>query len=268
MDILTLSSALELMREIVQGRFASRGAAISGAALKSQMMQRAALTGQIFQERPLGFRSFLEFVNSESGVVVERSESGGDFLVKPLEAITQAAAISPQPEFRPTRFRDDIWLAFMSFPKEGFRREYSKEQDRVLYPPDDKAPHVGTLIEPIPKEQQLAWREEFATIADPGIRDSLVQALTAPNPMREFAIKLRVQPDLLKKWNQFLISKVQPIIGAWAEKNNIPTDVWTSSRNESEDTERRALYKMLDEIPIEELLELKAPFRWFLKKKR
>jgi hypothetical protein len=275
MEFLQLKDALEFMREIVNDSFAKKGIPITGAALKVRLIRKAEAAGKTFQERALGFRNFVEFVLSDKDLAVERREVG-DFSVKPIEAgpvelpasrseltaskLIKSASSSP-------RIREDLWFAFMSFPKPGFRREYNRETDKVLYPPDS-APRAGIVIESIAREQQIDWRKEFSGTIDAGVRESLLQALSAPNPFREFSIALKLQPDLLKKWNSFLFSKIHPVISSWAEQNKIPTEVWQLARTDGQDSQRRALYRLLDQVPIEELLEITVPLRWFFQGKK
>ena len=270
MQFLDLNFALQLTREIVRDNFAKKGKAISGATLKALLLKKAEGAGKSFQERVLGFRSFLDFVSSDKELTVERRD-GSDFLVQPSTGATvdtsSTDTLSPQLLTRQDsqpRIREDIWFAFMSFPRQGIRREYNRETGRVLYLPENTETANGVLITPFTKEQQIEWRKEFTKTVDAGLRESLEQALGAHNAFREFSISLKLQPDLMKKWNVFLLSKVEPVISAWAEQNKIPTETWRQRKTEWRDNQRRALYRLLDEVPVEDLLETKVPLRWFL----
>lgn len=145
------------------------------------------------------------------------------------------------------------------------RRVYDKSQDRILYEDEIKPLGPNILINPISQEQQLTWRKEFAAGVQDELQGQLLGALQSSDPFGAFKLTLSGKFALFKEWHRFKIQKVRSIIQAWADLNRIPSDTWLVAReSEVSFRSRTELYAFLDQFPVERLLDLQFPIRWFL----
>ena len=263
MAYLDKAAANALLEEVVRQRYTWRRSPVPGSIVKLELLKRATAIGKTFDEKELGFSSFFEFISDCSGVVVQRRQ-GSDFVVVPPGEATEQAA--PEAAAGKERIRRDFWRAFISFPVVGTRRVYDRANDRVGYEEETKPAGPYPIITPFPKEQQLVWRREFATkLGETG--QELLTAVNSSNPFREFSIVVRRQPKWAREWNGFLLSKVFPVIQAWASYNNVPNERWLMSETvfRRGPLGRREIYAILDRVPLEELLQLKVPLGWLLR---
>jgi OST-HTH/LOTUS domain len=243
-----------------------RGAGIPGAELKELLNRHAKETGDLFDEKQLGFKSFLDFVSQCPQVTAHRRQAG-DFLVTPLGAEVPIKGQNVD-GVRP-RIRRDLWFAFLSFPEPGTNRYYDPVDDRVLYRKNDEPAGNLVLIPPCSKEQQLEWHKAFAANVLGEVGEQLRRVLEGGNVFHDFSVIVRRQPDLYSSWNAFRLSKIRPIIEEWATRHGIPEYRWLVKPGLREPIGSRAeIYEILDKIPIEKLLDLPIPLRWLVEATR
>lgn len=275
MPAIELEASYGLLSEVIETLYSRRHSPVPGALAKAQMSGEVTSRGLTFNERDLGFSSFLEYVKSAPGIAIQ-IRPGSDMLLAPSSATdTLSAYASPLPIIR-----RDLWRAFLSFPIKSTVRIYDPDEDKVFY---DSAPtsRKGLEIEPISKEEHLAWRQDFSAEQPEPARTELLAALGqgGASVFTEFARRLRENPAIMRAWNRFLQKKVGDRVAAWGQKHGITEDRWRggiSSRSSlgSLDNlpggtqnlgQRAELYNFLDNLPIEDLLQLRVPLDWVLK---
>lgn len=261
---LELSEATVLAEQVAHELFERRRSPIPGAVFKVELAERADAQGSTFDVKALGFKGFAEFVANCANLELER-RPGSDFVVLPRGA-TAATRDSAK------RLRRDLWFAFVSFPVSGTRRAYDPTSDRIIYesasnPLDGKIP-----IEPIAEEQQLEWRKDFAARLPHAESNELLQVFNAQNPLRAFSIIVRRNITWAKAWNRYQFERVLTAVQVWAEKNGVSKEKLfyvPASRVPQDDVDtRRALYALLDRVPVEELLNLTVSLRWLVESKK
>jgi hypothetical protein len=265
-----------LLLRVVEKLYSKRNSPLPGALVKAQMLIEAKQSGDEFSERSLNFRKFIDFIKTVPEVAIQ-GRSGSDILLVPDRAGDLLAAYaSPLP-----RLRRDFWRAFIEFPVEGVKRIYDPDEDKVLHV-DAGTQRPGVEIEPVPRLTQLQWRRTFADEQPDAIKDSLIAALstTGMAVFNEFSRRLRENPSVMRAWNRYLQKQITDCVAAWAAKHGVADERWLApmrsiqfsrtdgeggSANPQNVSQRAELYNFFDQLPIEDLLELKVPLEWVLK---
>jgi hypothetical protein len=276
MSVLDHSGARALLLRVVEKLYSKRNSPMPGALVKAQMLAEAKAVGDEFSEQAIGCRKFIDFIKTVQEVAIQ-GRSGSDILLAPITAGELLAAYAaPLP-----RLRRDFWRAFIEFPVEGVSRIYDLNEDKILYFAGTVL-RSGILIEPIDREAQLEWRKIFAAEQPDPIKENLLSALSAnENSMfNEFSRRLRENPSVMRAWNRYLQKQTTDYVAAWALKNNVPAERWlapartshfsrvdgeTLATNTQNVSQRAELYNVLDQLPLEDLLQLRVPLGWFLK---
>jgi hypothetical protein len=216
--------------------------------------------------RSLGFASFGAFMEQVPDISFER-RPGSDFLAAPAGSSKLTKAFA-----RPyIRIRRDFWRAFIEFPKPGTIRVYDGRDDKVLYLPAE-SPVEGPRISPVPESVQLAWRRQFVEseletlkgVSVPMLRDA------GRDAFNEFARFIRENPQISGAWNKYHQSLLSDWIMKWSADNGITFSSLETAvdsvlnTNSLPSSKRVELYNLLDQIPIDELMDLRVPLRWLL----
>lgn len=279
MPVLDRESASRLLLRVVGELYSKRNSPLPGALVKAQIISEAKAAGDEFSEAALGFRKFIEFVKTIPGIAVQ-GRSGSDVLLTPSTAGELLSAYAtPLP-----RIRRDFWRAFIEFPIPDVTRIYDSDEDKIFYLAEtDRRP--GIEIEPIERETQIQWRRTFAEEQPEHIKASLLAALGSSehSMLNEFSRRLRENPSVMRAWNRYLQKQTTDYVSAWADKHSVSEDRWLAparalqfSRSDGEVvslasqnvSQRAELYSFLDQLPIEDLLELRVPLNWVLKMTR
>ena len=187
-----------------------------------------------------------------------------------------AAYASPLP-----RLRRDFWRAFIEFPVQNTVRLYDPAEDKVLHE-DAGTQRQGIVINPVPRETQLQWRRTFSEEQPEAIRNDLLAALDGVGAavFNEFSRRLRENPSVMRAWNRYLQKQITDHVAMWAATNDIPEERWLAlSRGiqffraageaavarPQNISQRAELYNFFDQLPIEDLLQLRVPLEWVLK---
>jgi hypothetical protein len=276
MPVLDHAGARELLLRVVGKYYALRHSPLPGAFVKAQMVESAKQDGHEFNERFLGFRKFIDFIRTVPDVAIQ-GRSGSDVLIAPVTAGELLAAYAePLP-----RLRRDFWRAFIEFPIEGVVRLYDPGEDKIVHV-EATAQRSGIEIEPVTREAQLQWRKTFSEEQPETVRNSLEAALNAPGTaiFNEFARRLRENPSVARAWNRYLQKQITDHVAAWAANNGIARERWlapshgiqffradgeAASVKPQNISQRAELYNFFDQLPIEDLLELRVPLEWVLK---
>lgn len=264
MPTLTEDQAKDIVRAVLTDIWASEHQPAVGARVKAIVMRMAAERGAEFNERALGYSGFTDFL-SKTGVAAVRFRPGTDALVAPPD---HAEALHLEAPVQRERIRADFWDAFVSFPVPGEVRGYDPAADGIVR--SNAALAEGTKpITPITRETQVRWREEFIdSLEDDSPLRELKGQFTAPGGLSLFTKALTATPSLRPRWNDFLVGRVRTVIEEWGARHGI-AEVWLARRGEPRSTEpavRARLYALLDQIPIERLLELRVPLGWLIRK--
>lgn len=276
MPALDEARARELLLRVVNKYYAERHSPLPGAFVKAQMLAEAQRDGAVFSERDLGFRRFIEFIRTVPEVAIQ-CRSGSDILLAPATATELLAAYaSPLP-----RLRRDFWRAFIEFPVQNTVRLYDPAEDKISHE-DAGTQRLGIVIEPVLRETQLQWRRTFAEEQPEAIREDLLAALQGAGTavFNEFARRLRENPSVMRAWNRYLQKQITDHAAAWAAANDIPEGRWQAPSHAIQFfratgeaappkpqniSQRAELYNFFDQLPIEDLLELRVPLEWVLK---
>lgn len=275
MSPLPLEDARALLVSIVQGLYDKRHSPVPGALVKAQLVSEAEKRDSSFNEREYGLKNFLEFVKTVPAIAVQ-IRIGSDMLLAPATAGDLLSAYArPLP-----RLRRDFWRAFIEFPIPGTTRLYDTVEDKIVVEQSPTA-RKGIIIEPISRETQITWRRAFAEEQPESVRGSLLGSLdgAGSSVFNEFARRLRENPTVMHAWNRFLQKQITDHVAAWAQANGVPEERWCSGTSRSEDGsskepmplkthsigQRAELYNFLDNVPIEDLLQLRVPLEWVLK---
>jgi hypothetical protein len=243
--------------------------------IKANLVALAASKGATFNERELGLRNFHEFVKTVPDIAVQ-IRAGSDMLLAPATAGDILSAYArPLP-----RLRRDFWRAFIEFSVPNTVRLYDSAEDRIFVE-SLPAARKGIVIEPATRESQIAWRRSFSEEQPDSIRESLLLALegTGTSVFNEFARRLRENPPVMHSWNRYLQKQITDYAASWATSNNVPEDRWCSGTSRSDEGtlkeamptkkhsigQRAELYNFLDNLPIEDLLQLRVPLEWVLR---
>jgi hypothetical protein len=267
--------ARSLVVRVIQELYAKRHSPVPGALVKAEVVSEAARSGSLFNEREYGHKNFLEFLKTIPEIAVQ-IRIGSDMLLAPATAGDLLSAYArPLP-----RLRRDFWRAFIEFPVPNTVRLYDPDEDKIFV---DAAPSTrkGIAIEPVSRETQVEWRRNFAQEQPEPVRATLMAALGGAGTavFNEFARRLRENPTVMHTWNRYLQKQITDRVAAWAAKNGVSEDRWSSgtprpldgSPKEALPTKthsvghRAELYNLLDSVPIEELLQLRVPLDWLLK---
>jgi len=133
------------------------------------------------------------------------------------------------------------------------------------------ASHKGIEIEPVPLEIQLQWRKEFGSEQSGEYKTKLLAISELPGraPFNEFARFMRDNPNAFRAWDRYQQKQISGWIERWAQKHGLTDNVWTSvsrSTKQPITINRRAeVYNVLDQIPIDDLLQIKVPLEWLVK---
>jgi len=272
---LKIEDARTLLVGIVQGLYDKRHSPVPGALVKAQLIAEAAKQDLAFSERGYGLKNFLELVKTVPEIAVQ-IRIGSDMLLAPATAGDLLSAYArPLP-----RLRRDFWRAFIEFPIAGTIRLYDTTEDKIIVEELPTA-RKGVVIDPVSREIQLAWRKAFAQEQPDSVKGPLLGSLEGEGTaiFNEFARRLRENPTVMHAWNRFLQKQITDHVGAWATANEVPEERWCSGTSRSNDGpakepmptkthsigQRAELYNFLDNLPIEDLLQLRVPLEWVLK---
>ena len=274
MSALDLEQSRSLLLQVVRNLYDQRHGSVPGAVVKAQLIREAVNQSSSFDEKGLGFRGFLDFAKATHGVTVQL-RPGSDVLLAPSDVGEPLLAYAhPLP-----RIRRDFWRAFIEFPVEGAVRLYDATEDKIFYE-NDPTHRPGVIIEPISRETQLSWRRQFAEGQTTEKRDELISVLARSGnaPFNDFARHLRENPLVMKVWNRYLQKLLTDHVAAWALAHNISPERWSAGTSSNgrvdQDSatpslgQRAELYNFFDNLPIENLLELRVPLAWLLKATR
>jgi hypothetical protein len=272
---LNIADARSLLVRVVQDLYGNRHSPVPGALVKAQFTAQATASGDSFNEREHGLKNFLEFVKGVPEIAVQ-IRVGSDMLLAPATAGDLLSAYArPLP-----RLRRDFWRAFIEFPIPNTVRMYDTAEDKIYV---DPAPSVrkGIVIDPIPKETQIAWRRSFAEEQPETVKGALLASLEGVGTavFNEFSRRLRENPTVMHSWNRYLQKQVTDKVAEWAAANGISEDRWCSGTSRADESsaqesmplkthsigQRAELYNFLDSVPIEDLLQLRVPLDWILK---
>lgn len=275
MPALDLTESRALLIRVIEELFAKRHSPVPGALVKAQIVAESIASGSTFDERALGFRNFLHFVKETPEIAVQ-IRPGSDVLLAPRTAEDILSAYArPLP-----RLRRDFWRAFIEFPVMNTVRLYDPQEDKVFY---ESVPtqRKGIPIEPIPRQTQVEWRRNFAEEQSELTREPLLGSLagSGSSVFNQFARRLRENPSLMQAWNRYLQKKITDYVSTWAIANSIPEERWSSGITRTDDgsfkeaalekthsvSQRSELYNFFDNLPIEDLLQLRVPLDWVLK---
>lgn len=276
MPVLDQAGARDLLLRVVNKYYDERHSPVPGALVKASVVTEAEKEGNEFSEHHLGFKKFIEFVRTVPEIAIQ-GRSGSDILLAPVTASELLAAYaSPLP-----RLRRDFWRAFVEFPIENTVRLYEPSEDKILHEPKGTQ-RQGIPIDPVPRETQLQWRRTFSEEQPETIKDSLLAALNGSGTavFNEFARRLRESPSVTRAWNHYLQKQITDCVTAWATTHGIPEERWLAPerriqffRSEGDAviakprniSQRAELYNFFDQLPIEDLLQLRVPLEWVLK---
>ncbi len=276
MPALDQERARELLKRVVTKYYGERHSPLPGAFVKAQMLEEAKESGAEFSEHELGFRRFIEFVKTVPEVAIQ-GRSGSDVLLAPSTATDLLAAYaSPLP-----RLRRDFWRAFIEFPVPNTVRLYDKVEDKIFHE-EASTLRQGVVVNPVARETQLQWRRTFAEEQPEAIRKDLLAALGGDGStvFNEFSRRLRENPSVMRVWNRFLQKQIIDHVATWAVANGVPRERWQAPPRQIELfrtageppisgvpslSQRAELYNLFDQLPIEDLLELRIPLAWVLK---
>ena len=264
-----------MLLRVVNKFYAERHSPLPGAFVKAQVLIEAQNTGGTFSERELGFRRFIDFIKQVPEIAIQ-GRSGSDILLAPVTAAEILAAYAgPLP-----RLRRDFWRAFIEFPVEGTIRLYDPDEDKILHV-EAGTQRPGIVLEPATRETQLQWRRTFAEEQSDPIKQRLLEAVNGPGNavFNEFARRIRENVAVSRAWNRYLQKQITDHVAGWAAKNGIAEERWiapaqglrafrTSGEAASKPqnvSQRADLYNFFDQLPIEDLLQLRVPLEWILK---
>ncbi len=275
MPTIGLESSYELLDKVVQELYSRRHSPLPGALVKAQLLTAAQSAGSVFSERELGFANFLDYVKTAPGIAIQ-IRPGSDMLLVPSSATDTLSAYSvPLP-----RIRRDFWRAFIAFPVANTVRIYEPDEDKVFYESASTS-RKGVVIDPVSREEHVAWRKTFSEEQPEPTRSDLLTSIghSGPSVFTEFARRLRENPVIMHAWNRFLQKKITDRVSEWGKTNGVAEDRWCggiSNISEVSAMDRRTftvqnlgqraeLYNFLDNLPIDDLLQLRVPLDWVLK---
>lgn len=266
MPPLSEPQAKDLLRRVLTDLWQSERRPIVGARLKAALLKLASESGSEFDERAIGYAGFADFA-SKSGVAAVKFRTGTDILIAPAD---QAEVLSEETPPGRERIRSDFWDAFVSFSAPGEVRGYDPSTDTIVKG-TQPLPSGDKPITPVTRDAQVRWREAF--IDSLGQENNpfaeLKSRIAGPGGLGVFSKALTQNPALRPRWNDFLVKCVREVISDWGNQHGVSQDVWLAGhgrRPRDEQGARARLYTLLDQIPLERLLELRIPLGWLIRR--
>lgn len=189
-----------------------------------------ARTNRAFDERALGFATFLDFVRAaeKAGFVSMRMEAGGR-RIDPCSPASTAPTSKPQ-------IRRDLWAAFTDWS--GHRR-YAWDADREFVETlqdhgSEKSveAHQSSRLIPIQSISEatnLGWIREFIEKRPDDPFGQVVQTvLDAPDAtFVRFALVARADPNFIGAWRAFRVGRIAEAIRTWAARHALEIDPYS-----------------------------------------
>ena len=113
------------------------------------------------------------------------------------------------------------------------------------------------------------------------MKQQLLAAINGPPnaAFNEFARRIRENVAVARTWNRYLQKQLTDHVTEWAGKNGVAEERWIAPaqslhgfRSSAERVSkpqnislRAELYNFFDQLPIEDLLQLRVPLDWVLK---
>lgn len=275
MPTMELENSYELLGKVVQDLYSRRHSPVPGALVKAQLMTAAQSAGLVFNERDFGFGSFLDYVKPAPGIAIQIRPGSDMLLVPSTAADTLSAYSAPLP-----RIRRDFWRAFIAFPVANTVRIYDPDEDKIFYETVSTS-RKGVVIEPVSREEHIAWRRAFSEEQPEPSRAALLTSTghDGPSVFTEFARRLRENPAIMHAWNRYLQKKITDRVSEWGKTNGVAENRWCGGISNISQVgamdrrtftlqnlgQRAELYNFLDNLPIDDLLQLRVPLDWVLK---
>jgi hypothetical protein len=263
--LMTEDQAREQIEQILAEKWTNERSGILGAQLKATLRSRAQEMGSNFDEKALGYTSFSRFIQ-DLGIAVVKYRGSNDILIASKD---HPEALNEQ-DLRPPRIRRAFWDAFVRFQTRNEFRGYNPNTDEIVIGTTAEAIANSVVIEPIPKELQLEWRREF--VQELGPESPLAEyerEFTPQNGFTLFSHILSRHSQFRIIWSKVFSGRVNSFISEWAKRYGVRDGIWLESYlGEIEDTARAKLYAILDQVPIEDLVELRIPLKWLLEQGR
>ena len=249
---MTKAESNQLVTEVVQSFWLRYQRPVLGSRLKAELLARAGERGDVFDELELGYKSFSDYLGQHAEISVT-SRPGSDLLVSP------ATVSGHVHSGEATWIRPDFWRAFVTFGMPDEIRAYDRVRDVVYRGSAADAPPDTVVITPIPKDAQVTWRKDFLESLEDKHRPHV--DLGGEAALSDFSNAVRRDRNLSHVWNVFLSGHVADYIRDWFRDNEIPEDRWLKRRGKEKIDVRKEIYALLDDLPVEELLELRVPIR-------
>lgn len=213
-----------------------------GTRLKQRLKAAYAERGYgIFDEKTLGFRRFVEYLEKEHGdlVLVERPNQSSDILVS-LKTLELRRTTVPEPsdssQNRTSQtIRTAVWQAFAN--PDSQRKRFLSPDGRVVHYLEGASSEAQQMVEassdqyvpipPITQDTQSGWMREFlgGLSLNPVERALLEQMVAEPYSSTLNATFTRALGNHGSAWSRFRTERVITIILRWADENSVDRDL-------------------------------------------
>lgn len=207
------------------------GRLASAAAVKTVMLRKS----PTFDERALGYRKFVEYLEAAAqvGVVRLARDDRNHPCVFPAEtsdAVIEASVLRTSSAVAETRrLKRELWRAVVDWEPADYWRGWDRKHSRVFMTPqtssggqpwaDDPERYVALPI--VSRELQAEWMAEFAAAQKPAAKDDLLAALEPGAILGAFRATLAAH-GLLDDWAAALQLHVNVHVQQWATASKVP----------------------------------------------
>lgn len=202
-------------------------APISGSRFSQAIKRHAQQAGLEFPPTP--FKTFGEFIEQFSSIVIPHYRPGRDMLLAPFDK--PELLLLERQDSSINRIRDDFFNAFTKIPKNSNEGEpyYLVPSDEIAWFTNETPKPGGAIpLPPATFEREISDRKNFieSTAEMPHeVKTKLSLALEDTSPLGSFSNAVK-NVDLAPAWHQFRTVAIVKRLRSWSSEHGIP---WRSS---------------------------------------
>lgn len=175
-------------------------------------------------------------------------------------------------EYRGLQLLPDLWRALQDWT-EGVQYGFSRATRRTE-PFSPTLPAGSVEVPTVDKQMTVQWMRDFAAAQRGDLGDRLAAGLEEQDPVAGFLGVVGGVDTAKRRWSKFSRSRVLDFAVSWAKENDIPrSDIFAAPKatppapatptTEEADARRRVM-RILESMPLHELLRLPIPLEYSL----
>lgn len=221
------------------------------------------------------FRALLQDAQERGVITMVAAPKGSDVVV------SEAGGRRVGPRATAATLRKDLWDAFVDWNPQANYAFRPASNEVVTLPAGDAGDEHAIRIPSASREDQLVWmRELMESETNEAVKAELAAALADEQPTRAFARVLRERAPVARRWKRLLRTRIVSRASEWAARQNlsdgvllpavttsVPDKLSKSARSANEDAAARdRILAILADLPLSELLQLRIPLEYALRR--